>query len=74
MNFIFFLDNMKIRTAISKDYDLIYDLVKIAFQTAEVSNGKEQDFVVDLRSTQGYIEELELVIEKWQMICHLYIA
>jgi len=55
---------MKIRTAISKDHDSIYDLVKIAFQTAEVSNGKEQDFVVDLRSTQGYIEELELVIEE----------
>ena len=41
----------------------IYELVKVAFQTAKVSNGKEQDFVTQLRNSPDYIPELALVAE-----------
>ncbi|OGI00349.1 MAG: GNAT family N-acetyltransferase [Candidatus Melainabacteria bacterium GWF2_37_15] len=54
---------MTIRRETEKDFPEIYDLVKIAFQTAKVSNGKEQDFVVKLRNSEDYIPELALVAE-----------
>ena len=40
---------MTIRQATPKDFDAIYSLVKTAFQTAKVSDGGEQDFVLKLR-------------------------
>lgn len=40
---------MIIRQAIEMDFANIYDLVKRAFQTAEVSDGNEQNFVRELR-------------------------
>lgn len=46
------------------DFNQIYNLVKVAFQTAKVSNGKEQDFVNQLRSSDNYIPELALVAEE----------
>lgn len=55
---------MKIRKETEKDFSQIYDLVKVAFQTAKVSNGKEQDFVNQLRSSSNYIPELALVAEE----------
>ncbi len=54
---------MVIRQETQKDFGQIYDLVKVAFQTAQVSNGKEQDFVYELRSKKSYIPELALVSE-----------
>ncbi|GBF35004.1 hypothetical protein DCCM_4125 [Desulfocucumis palustris] len=36
---------MIIRRETPEEFSRIYDLVKFAFQTAKVSNGKEQDFV-----------------------------
>ena len=39
---------MTIRQATPKDFDAIYSLVKTAFQTAKVSDGGEQDFVLKL--------------------------
>lgn len=54
---------MQIRREVKTDYIEIYDLVKLAFETAEVSNGKEQDFVIKLRNSENYIPELALVAE-----------
>ena len=54
---------MTIRQAAPKDFDAIYSLVKTAFQTAKVSDGGEQDFVLKLRK-RLYIPELELVAEE----------
>ena len=56
--------NIIIRQEKQDEFKQIYDLVKIAFQTAKVSNGKEQDFVNQLRSSSGYIPELALVAEE----------
>jgi putative acetyltransferase len=55
---------MVIRKETESDFDRIYDVVKTAFQTAKVSDGKEQDFVTQLRSAGGYIPELALVAEE----------
>ncbi|MEA4923765.1 MAG: N-acetyltransferase [Syntrophomonadaceae bacterium] len=55
---------MIIRREIPEEFPQIYDLVKAAFQTAQVSNGKEQDFVNQLRCGGSYIPELALVAEE----------
>jgi putative acetyltransferase len=55
--------NMVIRREKPEEFPQIYDLVKVAFQTARVSNGKEQDFTNQLRSGGNYIPELALVAE-----------
>ena len=55
---------MIIRRETQEEYPQIYELVKIAFQTAKVTNGKEQDFVDELRSCGNYIPELALVAEE----------
>ena len=46
------------------DYDEIYSLVKAAFETSPYADGDEQDFVVKLRASGGYLPELALVTEK----------
>jgi predicted N-acetyltransferase YhbS len=46
------------------EFQSIYDLVKFAFQTAKVANGKEQDYVDKLRASSNYIPELALVAEE----------
>ncbi len=43
---------------------MIYDLVKVAFQTAKVAKGRGQDYVNDLRISGNYIPELALVAEE----------
>lgn len=55
---------MVIRRETPEEFAQIYDLVKVAFQTAKVSDGKEQDFVNHLRSGSNYIPELALVAEE----------
>ena len=55
---------MIIRQAREEDYPAIYDLVKTAFATAKVSDGTEQDFVLELRRRDTYLPELELVAEE----------
>lgn len=59
---------MIIRPETQKDYETIYKLVKEAFETARVSNGKEQDYVNELRASKNYIPELALVVEELDKI------
>ena len=46
------------------DFQNIYDLAKVAFQTAKVADGNEQDYVNKLRASGGYISDLALVAEE----------
>ena len=55
---------MVIRQETKEDYDKIYQFVKTAFETAKVSDGKEQDFVSRLRNSKNYIPELSFVMEQ----------
>ena len=50
-----------IRRERPEEFPQIYDLVKLAFETAKVSNGQEQDFVDGLRAGGSYLPELALV-------------
>ncbi len=50
-----------IRQEIKKDYEEVYNVVKMAFATAEHSDGNEQDLVVALRKSNSFIPELSLV-------------
>lgn len=66
---------MKIRQVNKKDEKDIYEFVKIAFQTAKVSDGTEQDFVLRLRASENYIPALELVAEEeGQLIGHIMLT
>jgi predicted N-acetyltransferase YhbS len=55
---------LKIRTERPSEYDFLYNFIKVAFETAEVKNGDEQNFVDRLRASEGYIPELALVAEE----------
>ena len=66
---------MVIRRETPEEFSQIYDLVKVAFQTAKVSNGKEQDFINQLRSHGNYIPELALVAEEnGKLIGHIMLT
>ncbi len=66
---------MLIRRETLEEFPPIYDLVKVAFQTAKVTNGKEQDFVDQLRSSGNYIPELALgAEEKGKLIGHIMLT
>lgn len=54
---------MIIRQENKNDYIEIYELVKTAFETAEVKDGHEQDLVNEFRNSSKYIPELALVAE-----------
>ena len=54
----------RIRAERPDDFGAVYDLIRVAFETAEVKNGDEQDFAVRLRSGGIYIPELALVAEQ----------
>lgn len=55
---------MKIRTVKSTDYQNLYTFIQIAFSTAEVKDGTEQDFVLNLRAGDTFIPELEFIAEE----------
>lgn len=55
---------MNIRTETKKDYDEIHTLVKTAFETAQVADGDEQEYVRRLRASDGYLPDLALVAEE----------
>ena len=66
---------MIVRPERPDEFPQIYDLVKVAFQTARVSNGKEQDFVNQLRTSGNYIPELALVAEEdGKLIGHIMLT
>jgi putative acetyltransferase len=66
---------MIIRRERPEEFSRIYDLVKAAFQSAKVTNGKEQDFVGQLRSSGNYIPELALVAEEnGKLIGHIMLT
>ena len=66
---------MTIRPAQAGDYSQIYSLVQTAFATAKVSDGTEQDFVLELRRRDTYRPELELVAEEnGQLIGHILLT
>lgn len=54
---------MYIRRETESDFFAIYNLIKEAFKTADVSTGDEQEFALQLRETGAYIPELALVAE-----------
>lgn len=54
---------MLIRKEEPKDYEIIYSVVKDAFDSAEHSDGNEQDLVNALRKGEAFIPELSLVAE-----------
>lgn len=63
---------MQIRTATTADQIKIYQLIKQAFTTAQVSDGTEQDFANQLRQSDRYLPQLELVAEEnGQLIGHV---
>jgi putative acetyltransferase len=55
---------MIIRPEKPSEFPKINCLVKIAFKTAKVTDGKEQDLVKKLRQSGNYIPELALVAEE----------
>ena len=66
---------MTIRTAREADFPAIRTLVQAAFATAKVSDGTEQDFVLELRRRDTYRPELELVAEEnGQLIGHILLT
>lgn len=52
---------IEIRQEKKEDYKEVYNVVKIAFESAEHSDGNEQDLVVSLRKSESFIPELSLV-------------
>lgn len=55
---------LNIRQEKQKDFENIYKLIEIAFKTAKVAAGNEQDFAVGLRNNPDlYIPEFSLVAE-----------
>jgi len=64
-----------IRAETSNDFDEVYNLIRIAFETAKVKDGDEQDFAVKLRNSSNYIPQLSLVAEhKNQLIGHIMLT
>jgi Predicted acetyltransferase len=54
---------LHIRSEKQEDFDAIHAFVQEAFATSSVSDGKEQDFVRQLRRSKGYIPGIALVAE-----------
>lgn len=68
-------ENMRIRQEREEEFPHIHDLVKTAFQTANVADGDEQDFVDRLRRGSEYIPELALVMEDHgELIGHIMLT
>lgn len=63
---------MLIRKEEPKDYEIIYSVVKNAFDSAKHSDGNEQDLVNALRKGEAFIPELSLVAEvDGQIVGHI---
>lgn len=55
---------LEIRKETEKDYEEVYNLIKISFKKAEHSDGNEQDLVKALRKSNSFVPELSLVAVK----------
>lgn len=55
--------NLTIDTEKEKEFPEIYELVKVAFQTAKKADGDEQDYVNKLRKSNNSLPELALTIK-----------
>ena len=63
---------MIVRPVTSADYSIVYNLIQTAFLTAEHTDGDEQNFAVNLRNSENYIPELDLVVElDGQLVGHI---
>ncbi|MCI8405236.1 MAG: N-acetyltransferase [Clostridia bacterium] len=63
---------MNIRQEKMADYDKVYKIIKKSFESAEHSDGNEQDLVVELRKSKSFIPELSLVaIEDGRIVGHI---
>ena len=63
---------MDIRQERIEDYNLIYTVVKAAFDSAEHADGNEQELVTALRKGENYIPQLALVAEeKGEIVGHI---
>ncbi len=49
---------LEIRQENKNDYEEIYNTIKIAFETAEHSDGNEQDLVVALRASDSFYSRI----------------
>lgn len=66
---------MIIRREKPSEFQAIHDFVKVAFKTAKVSNGEEQDYVDNLRDSGNYIPELALIAESdGKIVGHLMLT
>ena len=66
---------MDIKLVNKEDYDKIYTFVEEAFKSAEVSDGTEQDFVLELRKSRNYVPELEFsAYDKNILIGHIMLT
>lgn len=52
---------LEIRRESQSDYKEVYNVIKIAFETAEHSDGNEHNLVVALRRSDNFIPELSFV-------------
>ncbi len=52
-----------IRPETPEDYPEVYNLIRKAFKTANVMDGDEQDYALNLRESKKYIPQLALVAE-----------
>ena len=59
---------IEIRKEEKQDYEEVYKVVKTAFETAQHSDGNEQDLVTELRKSKNFIPELSLVAVKNEKI------
>ena len=67
---------MTIRRETSRDYDEVYNLVKVSFATTSYSDSTEPDYLNGLRKKDTFIPELSLVAESddgkiiWQIVLY----
>ena len=57
------MEQMTVRKEKIGDFDIVYKLIKSAFEIADFSKHDEQDLVVRLRESNAFVPELSLVAE-----------
>ena len=66
---------MTIRQEQPQDFARVYELVKVAFGTAQVSNGDEQNYVNRIRAGEAYLADLALVAEEdEELVGHIILS